>query len=99
MYQTIGGLVLLAASLLAVGQSAFAQLNGGNGQNGGIGTNGGNGQNGGVGGTGTNGANGISANGQDGANGISANGQNGMSVFVNNYIHRGLGCTPFDPRC
>jgi hypothetical protein len=87
MYQTIGGFVLLAATLLIVGQSAFAQsLNGGNGQNGGIGTNGGNGQNGGVGGTGTNGANGAPANGQNGANGISANGQNGMSVFVNNHI-------------
>ena len=81
MYQTIGGFVLLTATLLVVGQSAFAQLNGGNGQNGGVGTNGGNGQNGGVGGSATN-----------GMNGASANGQNGMSVFVNNYIHRGLGC-------
>ena len=92
MYQTIGGFVLLTATLLVVGQSAFAQLNGGNGQNGGVGTNGGNGQNGGVGGSATNGMNGASANGQNGANGASANGQNGMSVFVNNYIHRGLGC-------
>ena len=93
MYQTIGAFVLLAAMLLGVGQNAFGQLNGGNGQNGGTTTSGGNGQNGGVGGTATNGANGISANGQNGADSASANGQNGMSVFVNNHVHRGLGCS------
>jgi hypothetical protein len=58
MYQTIWVLVLLTATLLVVGQNAFAEVV--------VGQNGGNGQYGGVGGMGINGVIDASANGKNG---------------------------------